>query len=220
MGQSPRHIWLGRCLLLIDLLGLYWLHSPEQVVDAPVKEPLVAWGANQWGKMITTTWWSSAYTDHHQPIIETYLPFVVMNRLTVIQQQMSCSLVSPITCQLSMEGGNCPLCEFAVWNVCKTPIIFDGLYHCDHFISWLQLMWWNIPKLVSLTNVSTRQWEMKGESQILALFISFWSPWGGYQPALSLNAYFSLGHGRLIFSMADLWYGSHPGGIGWWHTEL
>ena len=44
------------------------------------------------------TWrlWSSAYTDHRQPIIAADLPIVVMNRMTVIHQQMGCSLLSPI----------------------------------------------------------------------------------------------------------------------------
>ena len=35
VGQSPGHIALGRCSLPIDLLGLYWLHSPERVGGAP-----------------------------------------------------------------------------------------------------------------------------------------------------------------------------------------
>ena len=30
-----------------------------------------------------------------------------------------------------MERGNCPFAEFAVWNVCNIPIIFDELYHYD-----------------------------------------------------------------------------------------
>ena len=44
------------------------------------------------------TWrlWSSAYTDHRQPIIEADLPLVVMNRMTVIYWQMGCSLLSPM----------------------------------------------------------------------------------------------------------------------------
>ncbi len=38
----------------------------------------------------------SLYTDHCQPIIVTDLPFVVMNRSTVIHPQMSCSLLPPL----------------------------------------------------------------------------------------------------------------------------
>ena len=47
-------------------------------------------------KMRTWRKWLSAYTDHRQLIIVADLPFVVMNRLTPIHWQMSCSLLSPL----------------------------------------------------------------------------------------------------------------------------
>ena len=62
---------------------------PLRLLSCTVQWTFCRKAGTHWGKMRSWRWWSSAYTDHRQP-------FVVMNRLTVINRQMSCSLLPPL----------------------------------------------------------------------------------------------------------------------------